>query len=72
MTPPKPCPFCGKTGVAVRQGETFRWRYIECNNCGARCGDVRVQTMGDGTRESWEAEAYERAVEEWNTRTPPC
>jgi Lar family restriction alleviation protein len=68
MTEPKPCPFCGCPTVTVVEGSTFRWRVAECDSCDARCGEVRIQTVGDGTQEEWEADAKERAIEEWNRR----
>jgi Lar family restriction alleviation protein len=61
---PLPCPFCGDTDVAVVEGSTFRWRQVECNNCGARCGNTRVQTIppiDHAKNELW-------AIEEWNRR----
>ena len=67
-TEPLPCPFCGHTGVNVHETSTFRWRVAECNNCGAQCGEVRVQTTGEGTQEEWERQAKEDALKEWNTR----
>ena len=64
-----PCPFCGHVGVTVHEGSTFRWRYASCDACGAQAGEVRVQTLGDGTKEEWEETAKREAIEEWNTRT---
>ena len=64
----KPCPFCGGTKTSVMVGETFRWRYVNCDTCSARSGDVRMQTAGEGTREQWEAKAAADAYVEWNTR----
>lgn len=63
-----PCPFCGTSGVTVREGSTFRWRIATCNECGAQCGEVRCQTLGQGTKEQWEAEATRAAIAEWNSR----
>ncbi len=63
-----PCPFCGHIGVAVEQGSTFRWRVAICQECGAQSGEVRVQTIGDGNAEKWEANAIADAIKEWNTR----
>lgn len=63
-----PCPFCGYESVSVIEGSTFRWRLAECSNCGARSGEVRIQTLGDGTREHWEDDAKNDAIAEWNKR----
>ena len=61
---PLPCPFCGDTDIAVVEGSTFRWRQVECNNCGARCGETRVRTIPP-----IDADENERfAIEEWNKR----
>ena len=64
----KPCPFCGSTNHEVFDGGTFRWRHVECRECGARGPDVSVQTLGKGTPSSWETEAIQRAYAEWNNR----
>lgn len=64
----RPCPFCGETDVDVYEGSTFRWRYAGCGMCGAQAGEIRCQTMGEGTKEEWEAAARIRAIEEWNQR----
>ena len=64
----KPCPFCGDVGITIREGSTFRWIVPECIECGATCGEVRVQTMGEGSPEEWKARAERAAVEAWNTR----
>lgn len=67
---PKPCPFCGATSVRVCEGSTFRWRFAQCDSCGAQAGEVRCQTLGDGTKEEWEAKAVADAIDEWNHRVP--
>ena len=64
----KACPFCGEKSIAIHEGSTFRWVVAECNGCGARCGEVRVQTMGAGLPAHWKAKAEQDAVEEWNKR----
>jgi hypothetical protein len=64
----KPCPFCGGRQVDAQEGSSFRWMVAFCCNCGATCGEVRVQTLGEGTREQWISAARIRAIEEWNTR----
>jgi hypothetical protein len=65
---PLPCPFCGHEGVSMYEGSTFRWRYIACDECGASPGETRIQTLGEGSREEWEAEVLREAIERWNTR----
>lgn len=64
---PLPCPFCGETSGAVAQTSTFRWRAWICG-CGVVGPEIRIQTMGDGTPEEWEAAASIHAIEAWNTR----
>lgn len=66
----KPCPFCGGIGVTVHEGSTFRWRVAECNYCGAQCGEIRVQTMGEGTPADWEKAGRAEAIKAWNDRAP--
>ena len=68
MSDIKPCPFCGGHSVAVVEGDTFRWRLAQCQDCGAQAPDVRIQTMGEGTREQWEAAAHRAALDAWNMR----
>lgn len=63
-----PCPFCGASDVAVVEGDTFRWRLVLCNCCGAQGPDVRIQTAGSGTNAEWEQRAKAGAVAEWNKR----
>ena len=63
-----PCPFCGEENVSTREGSTFRWWFAECNECGARAGEVRRQTTGDGTNDEWDAAASAKAIERWNAR----
>ena len=65
---PKRCPFCGCVDVGVREGSTFRWRVAYCLNCDAQTGEVRAQTLGDGTKDEWEVQACKDAIEEWNKR----
>lgn len=65
---PLPCPFCGDTNFAVEEGSTFRWRVPYCGGCGATGPEVRCQTSGEGTKESWEAAAEVAAIQSWNTR----
>lgn len=68
MTDVVPCPFCGGVIVKVIQGTTFRWRLVQCQECGAQAGEVRIQTLGDGTIVEWEKVAEKDAMEEWNRR----
>lgn len=63
-----PCPFCGGVPAFVKEGSTFRWRVMECQSCGARCGEVRVQTVGEGTPKDWEEQVVPKAIAEWNKR----
>lgn len=63
-----PCPFCGSVKIEVMGGSTFRWRKAECLECGATSGEIRAQTMGQGTRDEWEAQAKIDALAEWNSR----
>lgn len=65
---PKSCPFCGEVGITIHAGSTFRWMVAECTECGATCGEVRVQTSGDGYPDVWKAQATQAAVAAWNTR----
>lgn len=62
-----PCPFCGHVGLDFSLGSTFRWLAYSCAGCGMG-SETRVQTMGDGTPEQWDAQARADAVAEWNTR----
>lgn len=64
----KPCPFCGEKSITIREGSTFRWMLAECLECGATCGEVRVQTMGPGLPADWKAKAEQDVVAEWNKR----
>jgi Lar family restriction alleviation protein len=66
----KPCPFCGHVGLSTREGSTFRWIVAECDGCGASCGETRVQTVGEGTREQWLKAAQDEAIKQWNQRAP--
>lgn len=68
QTETMPCPFCGSRNVFVHEGSTFRWKFAECSECGARSGEVRVKTMGDGDPAEWTAEGIKAALDAWNTR----
>ena len=65
---PKPCPFCKSVGIDILEGSTFRWMVGRCIECGATCGEVRVQTMGHGSPEEWRAAAERAVMDAWNTR----
>ncbi len=65
MTAPLPCPFCGHVGVSIVEPSTYRWRAAECDNCGARAGEIRWVRYDDG---SSDAVAEMNAINEWNTR----
>ena len=66
---PLPCPFCGSERVTVEAGDGFRWRVAGCCDCGALASEVRCNTFMDD-RAAAEAEAKQRAIEEWNRRAP--
>ena len=70
LTYPLPCPWCGHSGVEITEGSTFRWRVISCTNCGASCGEVRHNTMGDDQLVE-EICTGRRCLEAWNTRAEP-
>ena len=66
-----PCPFCGGLGIDIYVGSTFRLRVAGCKDCGAQCGEIRIQTMGNGTPEEWETAARIDAMRAWNDRVSP-
>lgn len=68
----KHCPFCGHVGLDFHEGTTFRWVVAECGACGATCGETRVQTLGEGTKDEWMQQAQRDAIEVWNTRAQPA
>jgi transcription elongation factor Elf1 len=63
-TKPLPCPFCDHIGVSIVESDTHKWRAAQCNNCGARAGDVRWLWK----KKDPDAEAKTRAIIEWNKR----
>jgi len=64
-------PFCGGTKISTHEGSTFRWLYASCDECGAQAGEVRVQTLGNGTPEQRRATAAVDALAAWNERHEP-
>jgi hypothetical protein len=56
---PKPCPFCGVTGLTFADAENvgFRWGIAYCKGCGATRGDTRKH-------DDW----HRDAINEWNVR----
>lgn len=64
----QPCPFCGAVGLDFKEGSTFRWIVASCSGCGASTGETRIQTLGQGTKEEWMAEAQQDAIAAWNRR----
>ena len=68
MIPKKVCPFCGNDDVQVVETSTYRWRAAECSGCGARGPEVRIKTLGAGSKAEWEEDALIRALNEWNNR----
>lgn len=65
MAVPLPCPFCGGKTINIAEGSTFRWAIGKCDNCGASCGEVRINTMQPRN----EDEIISAVIEEWNKRT---
>jgi len=65
---PLPCPWCGETSGDVVQTSTFRWRAYTCGCCGVVGPEIRVQTMGNGSPDDWEAAGRRDAIKAWNTR----
>lgn len=63
-----PCPFCGGTKIDACEGSSFRWWQAYCAGCGATSGEVRRQTLGEGTNQQWDAQARVDAFAEWNRR----
>ena len=67
----KPRPFCGEIEIRIIEGTTFRWRRTMCSWCGVLGPEVRIQTLGAGTRDEWERAGEAEAIKEWNTRHEP-
>lgn len=68
---PGPCPFCGHVGLDFAEGSTFRWIVASCEGCGASLAETRIQTLGEGTKDEWMAEAKADAIAAWNRRSDP-
>lgn len=68
MQHPLPCPFCGGDNIGVMEGSSFRWMVACCNRCGAQSGEVRMQTIGEGSKQVWLEKAQKDAITEWNYR----
>lgn len=68
---PGPCPFCGHVGIDFAEGSTFRWIVASCGGCGASLDETRIQTLGEGTKDEWMAEAKADAIAAWNRRSDP-
>ena len=47
MSEIKPCPFCGSTSISIQEGSTFRWMLACCNDCDAKSGEIRVDTLNN-------------------------
>ena len=60
----KPCPFCGGTEASIVSGTTFRWRAVECAECNARCGEVRILTP----EKEYKEDNNQRIWGAWNER----
>ena len=58
--------------ITVVDGDTFRWRHVECAACGATGPEIRCQTLGDGTQAEWERQAEADAIAAWNERAMPA
>lgn len=68
---PGPCPFCGYVGLDFAEGSTFRWIVASCGGCGVSLAETRIQTLGEGTKDEWMAEAKADAIAAWNRRSDP-
>ena len=58
-----PCPWCGAAQITIREGSTFRWRIVECAQCGAGPGEFRSDNRFDLTDDD-----RREAHEFWNRR----
>lgn len=59
---PDECPICRSKDIRVHEGSTFRWRYAICDACGLQGDEVRIQTLGEGGSDRWEAAAKLEAI----------
>ena len=64
---PLPCPFCKKIGITVEQGSSFKWFLGRCNECGATCGEIRVESK-DIPRDKFGDLIAQKVIAEWNKR----
>ena len=64
---PLPCPHCGTTGIAVEEGSTFKWFLARCNECGATCGEIRIESK-DIPRDKFSDLIGQKVIAEWNKR----
>lgn len=68
MSAIKNCPFCGHYDVTVYEGSTFRWRYAECDRCGAKAPEVRHDTLADDQEDATNKSTL-AAIGAWNERS---
>ena len=64
---PLPCPFCKKTGITVEEGSSFKWFFGRCNECGATCGEIRVEGK-DIKLDQFGDLIAQKVIAEWNKR----
>ena len=67
MSEIKPCPFCGSTSISIQEGSTFRWMLACCNDCDAKSGEIRVDTLNNRRADALE-KARRDAITKWNER----
>lgn len=67
---PLPCPFCGESSAIVVEGTSYRWVAVQCQDCGAQCGEIRRRDPIGQTAED-KAKDEAEAVKEWNIRSNP-
>lgn len=69
---PDECPVCRSKDIRVHEGDTFRWRYAICDACSFRGDEVRIQTMGQGMPEKWQAAARLDAIADMHRIYDAC